>query len=128
MEEVKEPIAAEETPAAEPEKENPDLADEHYPQLDALKAKYGRVYTLCGYTDEGEPVRGYLHKASRETLGACMSLAKSNPIQAGTILMQNTIVKDHSDMRLLNDTDVFMSVFKQIQELLAFKTGAIKKN
>ena len=96
-------------------------------QIAALKKQHGDIFVIEVMDNENEPVIGYFKRPTRQTLSAVMSKLSSDPIQANEILARNCIIKEYSDMRLIDNDDLFMSMISSLSELIQIKQSSIKK-
>lgn len=96
-------------------------------QIKALKAQYVDIFVIEVLDNEDKPVIAYLKKPTRQTLSAVMSKLSSDPIQANEILLRNCIIKDYSDMRIIDNDECFMSAISSLSELIQIKQSSIKK-
>jgi hypothetical protein len=82
--------------------------------------KHGRLEEVTVYVQKV----GYVRKPTRHEIGASMSLQTDPLTQAEDLL--NTCWLG-GDEELLDDDDYFQGALMQFQELMAIKTGEIKK-
>jgi hypothetical protein len=72
-----------------------------------------------------ETIVGFLKKPSRVTLSAVIKLLETDTIKANETLLKTCIIKEVSDMRLVEDDDIFLSVLPQLQNLIALKKSTL---
>jgi hypothetical protein len=92
-----------------------------------IKAKYGEVYELIVKDSEGNDVKAYLRKPARPVMSVIMSKVASDPLGSMETLLRNCIIADVSDMRVLEDDEMFYSAVPALQELIAIRESSLKK-
>jgi hypothetical protein len=95
--------------------------------LELLKATYGELFELNVYISEYDVAVAYLKKPTRQVLGAVMSKISSDPMQANEILLRNCLIKEISDMRILDNDEVFISAINSLDGLVNVYKSDLKK-
>ncbi|MCC3159520.1 hypothetical protein LJ737_19920 [Hymenobacter sp. 15J16-1T3B] len=85
-------------------------------------------YELTVTTEGGETVTGYLSKPQRAHVARSMSLIGQSQIyEAGEFLLENLLIADGSDPRILADEDVKMAAAMQAVQAVKVLDGSLKK-
>jgi hypothetical protein len=92
-----------------------------------LKATYGEIFELNVYISEDDVAVAYLKKPTRQILGAVMSRISSDPMQANEILLRNCVIREVSDMRILDNDEVFISAINSLDGLVNVYKSDLKK-
>ena len=95
--------------------------------LDELKAKYGELFELNVYISDKDTATAYLKKPNRAILSAVMSKAGVDPLFANELLLKNCIIREVSDMRILDDDEVFISAMNSLDGLVNVYKSDLKK-
>ena len=95
-------------------------------EFEKLQHKHGFVYTIyIPVNDEGTEVAvGYLKKIDRELMGAALSM--KDPIRSKEMVLNSTFIE--GDKRILDDDDVFFSACMEVDKMMTFRKGMLKKN
>jgi hypothetical protein len=72
-----------------------------------------------------ENIVGYLKKPSRILYSAVMKLLQDDVIKANETLLRSCLITEVSDMRLIDDDDVFMSVLPQLSNIIELKKSKL---
>lgn len=94
---------------------------------EVLKAKYGEIFELNVYVSPDDIATAYLKKPTRAILGAVMSKINSDPMFANELLLKNCIIREESDMRILDDDEIFISAMNSLDGLVHVYKSDLKK-
>jgi hypothetical protein len=94
--------------------------------LDERAKKLGAVTKLIVEDDNG-PVIAYMKKVDRTTYSACIKLLEQDAIKANETLLRTCLIKEVSDMRIVEDDDVFFSVLPQLRNVISLKKSTLTK-
>jgi len=95
--------------------------------LELLRATHGEVFELNVYISDEDVAVAYLKKPSRQILGAVMSRISSDSMHANEILLRNCLIREVSDMRVLDDDEVFISAISSLDGLVNVYKSDLKK-
>ncbi|OON67813.1 hypothetical protein [Hymenobacter sp. CRA2] len=85
-------------------------------------------YQLVVDTEGGGQVTGYLRKPQRAHIARSMSLiAQHQVFEAGEFLLENLLIQDSSDARLLADDEIRCAAAMQSVQAVKVLDGALKK-
>jgi hypothetical protein len=74
---------------------------------------------------ETKKVTGYLKKPDRTLYSACIKLLEVDTLKANETLLRSCLIKEVSDMRLVDDDDIFMNVLPQLSNLIQKKRSTL---
>ena len=74
---------------------------------------------------EDEKVIGYLKKPDRLTLSAVLKLLETDTLKANETLLRTCLIKEVSDMRIVDNDDIFLSVLPQLSDLIVLKKSTL---
>lgn len=89
-----------------------------------LKKKYGKIYKVS-VDNEGKPCTGYFKDIDFKTASAVARLVNSDPLGSQKVLVQNTIIKEHSDNEILNNWRLTVGVGQELQKLIDFPNASV---
>lgn len=72
-----------------------------------------------------ETIVGFLKKPTRLTLSAVMKLLETDSLKANESLLRTCLIKEVSDMRLVDNDEIFLSVLPQLQNLITLKKSTL---
>lgn len=72
-----------------------------------------------------EVVVGFVKKPTRQTLSVVMKLLETDSLKANETLLRTCLIKEVSDMRLVDNDDIFLSVLPQLQNLITLKKSTL---
>jgi len=84
-------------------------------------------YPLLAYVIEVEGKKLYLNKVNRYVLSPVMAKLGHDPLIAYEELIQALVIREISDMQVLEDDDLFLSAVTQIQQIVDLKKSTITK-
>ncbi len=93
-------------------------------ELDAKAKNLGAVFKI-EVEDGDKKITGYLKKPDRALYSACIKLLESDTLKANETLLRTCLIKEVSDMRLVDDDDIFMSVLPQLANLIQKKRSIL---
>jgi hypothetical protein len=94
--------------------------------MDDVKAKsLGAVHKIVVEDEKGEDVVGYLKKMDRTTYSAVVKILETDRIKANETLLRTLLIKEVSDMRLVDDDDIFLSVLPQLSNIIVLKKSKL---
>ena len=91
-----------------------------------LKEKYGTVYKVSVETEE-KTITGYFKDIDFKTASAVARMSSSDPLASQKILVQNTIIKEHSDSEILDDWKITISAGQKLSELIELPNASVAK-
>jgi hypothetical protein len=94
-------------------------------EVEQLKRKYGRVYTIVCADDETE-FHFLFKELSRDMLGIAFQTSAENPLDASYTMTINTLVWGNKD--LLDNAAIFLKVSEKLQEQLNSFSAQLKKS
>jgi hypothetical protein len=93
--------------------------------LDEQAKKLGAIHKI-EVTDENDlSVIGYLKKMDRTTYSAVVKILETDRIKANETLLRTLLIKEVSDMRLVDDDDIFLSVLPQLSNIIVLKKSKL---
>jgi hypothetical protein len=84
-------------------------------------------YPLLAYVIEVEGKKLYLNKVNRYVLSPVMAKLGHDPLIAYEELIQALVIREISDMEVLEDDDLFLSAVTQIAQIVDLKKSTITK-
>jgi hypothetical protein len=108
---------------------NKELIDLEQKKADDLEKKamaLGAAFKLVVESEDG-PIVGYMKKVDRVTYSACIKLLEADHIKANETLLRTCLIKEVSDMRLVEDDDTFFSVLPQLANIITLKKSTLTK-
>jgi hypothetical protein len=93
--------------------------------LDDQAKKLGAVHKIVVEDEKGEDVVGYLKKMDRTTYSAVVKILETDRIKANETLLRTLLIKEVSDMRLVEDDDIFLSVLPQLSNIIVLKKSKL---
>lgn len=95
--------------------------------LEPYKAKYGRVHELSLSLENGEEVKVYMQKPSRETMMRVTNMVAAGDMTgAGQVVIKNHLITDISDTRVLVDDEAYLSLCMASLDLIALKKTTLR--
>lgn len=91
-----------------------------------LKAKYGTVYKVS-VESEGETITGYFKDIDFKTASAVARMSSSDPLGSQKILVQNTIIQEHSHKDFLDNWKVTVSAGQELSKLIELPNALTAK-
>jgi hypothetical protein len=88
-----------------------------------LKEKYPNL----AYIVEVEGKKLYLNKVNRYVLSPVMAKIGHDPLIAYEDLINSLVIREISDMEVLNDDELFLSAVTQLQQIVDLKKSTITK-
>lgn len=73
----------------------------------------------------GETIIGYLKKMDRTVYSAIVKILEQDRIKANETLLRTLLIKEVSDMRLVEDDDIFLSVLPQLSHIIVLKKSKL---
>jgi hypothetical protein len=92
--------------------------------LDDKAKALGAVHKLV-VEDNGTEVIGYLKKMDRVTYSAIIRLLQDDALKANETLLRTCLIKEVSDMRIVEDDDIFYSVIPQLANIIQKKRSTL---
>jgi hypothetical protein len=89
------------------------------------KAQALGAYCKISVEHGEELVVGYLKKPDRTLYSACIKLLQIDMIKANETLLRSCLIKEVSDMRLVEDDDIFLNVLPQLEHLIQKKRSTL---
>ena len=74
---------------------------------------------------EGKMVIGFLKKPDRATLSAVIKLLDTDTLKANETLLRTCLIKEVSDMDIVENDDIFLSVLPQLSNLITLKKSTL---
>lgn len=93
-------------------------------EIDALKARHGRVYVVTAEDDECHAYAAYFRRPDMATLAAMTKLAKTDDIQAGRVLVENCFLAGADEVK--TDPALFVATVGQLGKMVASVRASIK--
>lgn len=93
-------------------------------ELEAKAKSLGAKFKIV-VDNDGEEIVGFLKKPSRTLISATMKLGETDMLKANESLMRTCLIPDVSDMRLVDDDDIFMSALSQLSEIITIKKSTL---
>lgn len=90
-------------------------------RLEAIKEKHGPVVLELVVDDGGVERRAYVKKPNRYQLSPVLAVYDRDPVHAYEILYNTCVISEESDPKIIEDDDLFISVMKDLDKLIAFK-------
>ena len=91
-----------------------------------LKKKYGTIYKI-EVENDGKPIVGYFKDIDFKTASVVAQMNSSDPFGASKVLVQNTIIKENSDIEILDNWKVTISVGQELQRLVELPNVSVAK-
>ena len=74
---------------------------------------------------EGSSVIGFLKKPDRATISMVLKLLETDQLRANETLLRTCLIKKVSDMRLVEEDDIFLSVLPQLSNIITLKKSSL---
>lgn len=86
------------------------------------------VTPLCFTTKSGEQVVGFVKEPNRSIkLAAIDKMMQQSPTLAGEMIVENCLIEEHSDSRILSDDNLFVSAVLAVVPLIEAYQNEVKK-
>lgn len=93
-----------------------------------LASKLGfKVHPLSFTDSEGNQVIGFMREPTRQAKLSAMDDMMKSPTQAGETILNACLLVDHSDAKILNDDDVYVSATMDCLSILKIYQNDLKK-
>jgi len=76
--------------------------------------------------DFDDDKRIYLKSPNRYVLGLALAKNDSNPVESKEIVINNSVIRECSDVELLQNDEYFLSVMQHVEELLVVKKSTFR--
>jgi len=93
-----------------------------------LKKIHGVVYTLTVKDEDDNDVIAYLKEPDLSLIDKVVSRKEAEPVFSMKMLLENTIIKEESNMRIVNENELMVSCIPSLNGILIMRQSSLKKN
>lgn len=94
--------------------------------IEALKKKHGAVFQIT-VSKGGQEFNAILRKPKLQDMQVASASEKRKPATFNVSIYQNCKIAAHTDPEIEADDELYMGALEQVNEIISFAQGSIKK-